>query len=169
MSSETEKKLLKHAHRLGVKITQPIHESYRLDLPEGMTLEHFANCMAVLLLSPVGATEVGHLKPQLDVQEAHDTFQAKRAGHLRYEPTSAPHPGELVREHLEANNWTITRLAFAIGLPVETINALLDGRHDVDATLARSLESAFERPARLWLELQRQHDELKAKAARRGP
>jgi hypothetical protein len=45
--NDTEKKLIALAHAIGAKVTQPIHMSYRIDLPEGMTLEMFVSALNV--------------------------------------------------------------------------------------------------------------------------
>jgi hypothetical protein len=38
---DTERKLFEACRRMGVSVTSPIHLSYRLDLPEGMSLVEF--------------------------------------------------------------------------------------------------------------------------------
>ncbi len=47
-----ERRLFSAAHKLGAKVTQPVHLSYTIELPEGMTLETFVREMARRLEPP---------------------------------------------------------------------------------------------------------------------
>jgi len=70
-----------------------------------------------------------------------------------------PHPGELVLEYLEVNGWTQQDLARRTELTPKTISEICNGKTSITPQTALLLEKVLRRPARFWLNLQRQHDE----------
>lgn len=80
-----------------------------------------------------------------------------------FEPTSVPHPGEIVAEYLDFNGWAQSDLARRTGLTPKTISEICNGKAPITPTTALRFEKAFQRPAHLWLNLQRQFDEAEAR------
>jgi HTH-type transcriptional regulator / antitoxin HigA len=80
-----------------------------------------------------------------------------------FEPTTVPHPGEMVQEYLDFYEWSQRDLARRTGLTPKTISEICNGKAPVTPTTALAFEKAFRRPAHLWLNLQRQFDEADAR------
>ncbi len=80
-----------------------------------------------------------------------------------FEPTAVPHPGETVQEYLDFYEWSQRDLARRTGLTPKTISEICNGKAPITPPTALAFEKAFQRPARLWLNLQRQFDEVEAR------
>jgi addiction module HigA family antidote len=80
-----------------------------------------------------------------------------------FKPTTVPHPGETVQEYLDFYEWSQRDLARRTGLAPKTISEICNGKAPITPTTALALEKAFQRPAHLWLNLQRQFDEVEAR------
>ena len=80
------------------------------------------------------------------------------------------HPGEMLREELEAREMTQVALAQAMGRPARTVNEIVQGRRAITAETALDLEAALGIPAAVWVGLQAQYDLGRAatRRARRG-
>ncbi len=68
-----------------------------------------------------------------------------------FEPT---HPGELIKDELEARGMTQAKLAENIGVKPSLINEIIKGRRCVNTEMALMLEAAINLPADLLLQLQ---------------
>jgi addiction module HigA family antidote len=77
--------------------------------------------------------------------------------------TAVPHPGEVVVDYLDSNGWTQRDLARRSGLAPKTISEICNGKAPITAPTALAFEKVFQRPAHLWLNLQRQFDEAEAR------
>ena len=77
-----------------------------------------------------------------------------------FEPTVVPHPGDTVQEYLDFYEWSQRDLARRTGLTPKTISEICNGKAPITPTTALAFEKAFQRPAHLWLNLQRQFDEV---------
>lgn len=82
---------------------------------------------------------------------------------LMYEPMTTAHPGETIVEYIEFNNWSQRDLARRTGLTPKTISEICNGKAPITPQTALALEKVFQRPARFWLNLQRQFDEAEAR------
>jgi HTH-type transcriptional regulator / antitoxin HigA len=82
---------------------------------------------------------------------------------LAYEPATVAHPGETVVEYLEFNDWSQRDLARRTGLTPKTISEICNGKAPITPATSLALEKVFQRPARFWLNLQRQFDEAEAR------
>jgi addiction module HigA family antidote len=80
-----------------------------------------------------------------------------------FEPTTVPHPGETVQEYLDFHEWSQRDLSRRTGLTPKTISEIINGKAPITPTTALAFEKAFQRPAHLWLNLQRQFDEVEAR------
>lgn len=68
-----------------------------------------------------------------------------------FEPT---HPGEILREELECNGITQTKLAHEIGIKVSLLNELINGKRDFTIEYAMMIEAAIGIDADFWINLQ---------------
>jgi antitoxin HigA-1 len=72
------------------------------------------------------------------------------------EPTT---PGEVLdKEFLEPLGMTQAKLAAEMGVSVQTVNLLINGKRDVTAETALLLSRVFETSPELWMNLQATHD-----------
>lgn len=81
----------------------------------------------------------------------------------RYEPNDVLHPGETVVEYMDFNAWSQNDLARRTGLTPKTISEICNGKAPITPATSLVLEKVFQRPAHLWLNLQRQYDEAAAR------
>ena len=63
-------------------------------------------------------------------------------------------PGEFIRDELEARGWTQEDLATILGRPLQTVNAILNGRKQITPETAIGLATAFGTTAEFWLNLE---------------
>ncbi|HEY3417897.1 MAG TPA: HigA family addiction module antitoxin [Armatimonadota bacterium] len=69
-------------------------------------------------------------------------------------PAIAIHPGEILKEEIEARSMTQKELAEEMGRPVQVVNLIINGRKGISAETAVDLEKAIpEIPADFWLRL----------------
>ena len=73
------------------------------------------------------------------------------------------HPGTMVAEYLEFNEWSQRELARRAGLTPKTVSEICNGKARISPSTALALESVFRRPAHFWLNLQARHDEALAR------
>jgi HTH-type transcriptional regulator/antitoxin HigA len=81
-----------------------------------------------------------------------------------FEPNAVPHPGETVLEYLDFHGWSQRDLARRTGLTPKTISEICNGKAPITPPTALAFEKAFQRPAHLWLNLQRHFDETGARS-----
>ena len=75
------------------------------------------------------------------------------------------HPGEiLLREFLEPLDLSRVELAHRMGMPVQRINALINGKRDMTAETAILLSRALKTTPEFWMNLQDAHDLYEAAA-----
>jgi HTH-type transcriptional regulator / antitoxin HigA len=77
--------------------------------------------------------------------------------------TAASHPGEVVVDYLEFHGWAQRDLARRTGLAPKTISEICNGKAPITPHTALAFEKVLQRPARFWLNLQRQYDEAEAR------
>ncbi|HEY3377659.1 MAG TPA: HigA family addiction module antitoxin [Armatimonadota bacterium] len=78
----------------------------------------------------------------------------KRAMHNDLVPSSPTHPGEVLKEEIEARGMTQKEVADLMGRPIQVINMIINGRKGISAETALGLEKAFpEISATFWLQL----------------
>ena len=78
----------------------------------------------------------------------------------------AIHPGETLREELEARAMTQASLARAMARPAGLVSAIVRGRRSITAETALALEDALGISASIWMGQQSQYD-LSAAMSRR--
>ena len=65
------------------------------------------------------------------------------------------HPGEILREEIEAMGLSANALSKALGVPVNRITMILNGQRGVSADTALRLARYFGTTPQLWLNLQK--------------
>lgn len=78
-----------------------------------------------------------------------------------FEPT---HPGELIRDELEARNLSQARLARQLGISPSLLNEVINGKRSVNTEFALMLEAALGIEAELFLNLQHAYEMHVAKS-----
>ena len=76
------------------------------------------------------------------------------------------HPGEMLREELEAREMTQASLARSMARPAGLVSAIVRGRRSITAETAVALEEALGISAMVWMGQQSQYD-LSAAMSRR--
>ena len=78
-----------------------------------------------------------------------------------FEPT---HPGELIKDELEANSITQAKFAESIGVKPSLLNEIINGKRGVNTEMALLIEAALNIPADLLLNLQSDYNMQMAKS-----
>ena len=78
-----------------------------------------------------------------------------------FEPT---HPGELIRDELDARNLTQSKLAASIGVKPSLLNEIINSKRGVSTEMALLIEAALDIPADLLLNLQSDYNMQVAKS-----
>lgn len=76
----------------------------------------------------------------------------------------APHPGEVLRDELEARGLSAHALAIALRLPASRISQILRGQRSITPETALRLARYFGGSAAIWLRLQVTYDLSRAEA-----
>lgn len=80
---------------------------------------------------------------------------------------SPVHPGKILRDELDALGLSANALSKALGVPVNRVTTILNGRRGVSADTALRLARYFGTSPRLWLNLQKTWELRRAEIARR--
>ena len=75
-----------------------------------------------------------------------------------FEPIPPIHPGEDLAEIIGELEISPERLAETIGVPADTVNAILGGNHAVTGDIAMRLGKAFYMSPEFWLNLQKLYE-----------
>lgn len=79
-----------------------------------------------------------------------------------YLPDS-PHPGQFIREELEARGWSQRDLAFILGGPEQAVNMIVSGKRGISPEMAKSLGHAFDVHPDFFANLQKAFDMSRAR------
>lgn len=82
------------------------------------------------------------------------------------EPFESTHPGELLRDELEARGLTLRKFAEIIGISCPVLNEVIKGS-PITAELAFKIEAAMGTKAYIWIELQTQYNYWTAKKSKK--
>jgi antitoxin HigA-1 len=74
------------------------------------------------------------------------------------------HPGEILREELDALGLSARKFAAHIGVPPNAVTGILNGRRGVSAEMALRLGRAFGTSEAYWMNLQSLYEAKKARA-----
>lgn len=75
-----------------------------------------------------------------------------------FEPIPPIHPGRDLAEIIGELEISPERLAETIGVPTDTVNAILDGNHPITGDIAMRIGKAFYMSPELWLNLQKMYE-----------
>ena len=73
------------------------------------------------------------------------------------------HPGELIRDSMEANGWTVTECAERLGVARHTLSRLLNGHAGISPAMALGLERIGWSDAGHWMRMQASYDLARAR------
>lgn len=76
----------------------------------------------------------------------------------------APHPGEFLKDELEARGLSAHALSLALRLPASRISQIIRGRRGISPETALRLARYFGGSAALWIRLQASYDLSRAEA-----
>lgn len=71
---------------------------------------------------------------------------------------SVDHPGTFIAEELEAREWSQVDLAYILGMSVQQLNPLLNGKANITPDMAAALGDAFDMPAEFFANLQKLYE-----------
>lgn len=72
--------------------------------------------------------------------------------------TDVPHPGEFVREELDARGWLQRDLAYILGVPEQAVNLIVSGKRGITPEMAKALGKAFAVSAEYFANLQKAYE-----------
>ena len=75
-----------------------------------------------------------------------------------------PHPGEFIREELEARDWSQRDLAYILGVPEQAVNLIIAGKRGISPEMALALGNAFDVSAEYFANLQQAYEMSNARA-----
>ncbi len=84
---------------------------------------------------------------------------SERVGPMR----NPPHLGELIRESMDAEGWSVTETAAHLGCERGTLSQLLNGKADVSANMALALEEIGWGTADHWMRMQASYELAQAR------
>lgn len=76
-----------------------------------------------------------------------------------------PHPGEFIRDELEARGWAQRDLAYILGVKEQAINPIMSGKRGISPDMAQSLSKAFGISAEYFMNLQKAYELSTARTA----
>ncbi len=83
-------------------------------------------------------------------------------------PARAVKPGDILREEMEAREWSQADLAHILGRPIQVVNEILQGRKAITPETALGLATAFGTSPEFWLNLENAYRLHLARASQQG-
>lgn len=77
--------------------------------------------------------------------------------------TVVPHPGEIIRDELEARGWSQRDLAYVLGVAEGAVTLMLSGKRGISVDMARALGNAFDVSPEFFVNLQSAYDLARAR------
>ncbi|MDR6659723.1 HTH-type transcriptional regulator/antitoxin HigA [Tardiphaga robiniae] len=78
--------------------------------------------------------------------------------------TDVPHPGEFLKEEIEARGWLQRDLAYILGVPEQAITMIIAGKRGISPEMAKALGDAFDVSADYFANLQQSYEMSNARA-----
>jgi addiction module HigA family antidote len=79
--------------------------------------------------------------------------------------SEVPHPGEFIKDELEARGWLQRDLAYILGVSEQAINPIMSGKRGISPEMALALSKAFDISAEYFMNLQKAYELSTARAA----
>ncbi len=76
-----------------------------------------------------------------------------------------PHPGEFIKDEIEARGWLQRDLAYVLGVSDQAINPIMSGKRGISPEMALALSKAFDISPEYFMNLQKAYELSTAKAA----
>lgn len=103
--------------------------------------------------------------PSLVIKDALETGkELYRATMTDRVPVEVFHPGEFIKEEIEARNWTQNNLAQILDLSPRLVSEIIAGKRAITPNTAKRLADAFGTSANLWMNLDRAYQRGKVSA-----
>lgn len=83
------------------------------------------------------------------------------------QPSVAIHPGEMLRDELEARGVSQRKFATTLGMSYSVLNEIVNCKRPVTTELALKIEAATSIPAYIWVDIQKDYDIQLARKDRR--
>lgn len=77
--------------------------------------------------------------------------------------TDVPHPGEFIREELEARGWSQRDLAYILSVPEQAVNLIIAGKRGISPEMAKALGDAFDVSSDYFANLQQAYEMANAR------
>lgn len=77
--------------------------------------------------------------------------------------TNVPHPGEFIRDELDARRWSQRDLAYILGVSEQAVNVIVSGKRGISPEMAKALGEAFDVSAEYFANLQKMYEMANAK------
>ncbi len=68
------------------------------------------------------------------------------------------HPGEILKDELEARNMSQRKFASLIGVSYSVLNEIINGKRPVTTEYALKIEAATDIPAYIWIDMQARYN-----------
>jgi HTH-type transcriptional regulator/antitoxin HigA len=78
--------------------------------------------------------------------------------------TDIPHPGEFIRDELDARGWSQRDLAYILGSTEQAVNLIISGKRGISPEMAKAMGDAFDVSAEYFANLQQMYEMAHAKA-----
>jgi HTH-type transcriptional regulator/antitoxin HigA len=75
-----------------------------------------------------------------------------------FKPAEVFHPGEILRDELEARGWTQRDFARIVDRPLQAVNEIVLGKKRITAETAKAIGVALGTGPRIWINLQTTYD-----------
>ena len=105
-------------------------------------------------LSEVGKTQGKKYRFQPQIMKVHIAGIPDNMIANNLTSSYAIHPGEIIKDELEARGITQKQLADETGIPISVLNAVLEGKREVTTEYALLFEAALDIDADFWLRFQ---------------
>lgn len=79
--------------------------------------------------------------------------------------SDVPHPGEFIKDELEARGWLQRDLAYILGVSEQAINPIMSGKRGISPEMALALSKAFDISPEYFMNLQKAYELSTARAA----
>ena len=78
--------------------------------------------------------------------------------------TDIPHPGEFIRDELDARGWSQRDLAYILGSTEQAVNLIISGKRGISPEMAKAMGDAFDVSAEYFANLQQMYEMAHARA-----
>jgi HTH-type transcriptional regulator/antitoxin HigA len=78
--------------------------------------------------------------------------------------TDVPHPGDFIRDELDARGWSQRDLAYILGSTEQAVNLIVSGKRGISPEVAKALGDAFDVSAEYFANLQKMYEMAHARA-----